>query len=147
MFTLWSKLWAFNLPPKYGLFIWKVLHGILAVKDGLRRRNLSNDVSCSLCGEMAETIDHLFLGCPFAKTLWCKSRLGISAGNGERGSVAQWFNCWLADKSSESVICQYVCILWEIWCARNRALHDLAVPTFERCIANSQILILIFQRL
>lgn len=62
-----KKFWAFNLPSKYGLFIWKVVHCILAVKDGLSRRNLARDDLCGLCGREVETVDHVFLNCVFAK--------------------------------------------------------------------------------
>lgn len=53
---VWKKVWAMGLSLKYGLFIWKVLHGILAVKGwGLRRRNMVNDDFCSICGVDVET--------------------------------------------------------------------------------------------
>lgn len=42
---LWKRLWACNLPPKYALFLWKVLHPIIAVKDSLKRRNIVNEIS------------------------------------------------------------------------------------------------------
>lgn len=29
-----------------------------------------------------------------------------------------------------------MCILWEIWCTRNRAYFNLVVPLFDDCLAN-----------
>lgn len=60
---LWEVLWALNLHPKYGMFIWKVLHRIIAAKDGLRRRRIIEESSCVFCGSAEETVDHLFLQC------------------------------------------------------------------------------------
>ncbi|KAI8540477.1 hypothetical protein RHMOL_Rhmol09G0267000 [Rhododendron molle] len=34
------ELWGLDLPPKFQLFIWKVLHRIIVVKDVLLRRNI-----------------------------------------------------------------------------------------------------------
>ena len=37
---MWSKLWALNVPPKFSFFIWRVVHGIIAVKASLIRRKI-----------------------------------------------------------------------------------------------------------
>lgn len=39
-FGCWGIVWGLNLPPKLGLFIWKVIHRILAIKEELLRRKL-----------------------------------------------------------------------------------------------------------
>lgn len=57
-------LCGLNLPPKFALFLWKIIHYILAVNDGLRRRNIVLDTHCLLCGGDPKTIDHCFLECP-----------------------------------------------------------------------------------
>lgn len=60
-FSSWGKVWALGFPPKFMLFIWKVVHGILAVKDVLRRRSMDIDLECPLCKTEVETLEHLFL--------------------------------------------------------------------------------------
>ena len=64
VFSMWFKLWALKLPPKYVLFIQKVLHRILAVKDVLVRRKIGMDLLCPRCKIHPETIELLFLQCP-----------------------------------------------------------------------------------
>ena len=59
----WKKLWALKFPPKYSLFIWKVIHGILAVKDTLLKRKVDVCPLCPRCSDEIETIEHLFLRC------------------------------------------------------------------------------------
>lgn len=53
---VWKKIWSLKLPPKFALFLWKVVHRILPVKVALGRRSLVDNTSCPVCGEDSETI-------------------------------------------------------------------------------------------
>lgn len=70
------------MPPKFLLFVWKVIHQILAVKDTLLRRNIMVDPLCPLCGQDVETIEHLFLRCRCAMRVWRASHLGFDFSKG-----------------------------------------------------------------
>ncbi|XP_035837166.1 uncharacterized protein LOC118485047 [Helianthus annuus] len=39
--------------------------------DALRKRNMTmEDSSCVLCGEVDETVEHMFISCGFTSTIW-----------------------------------------------------------------------------
>lgn len=44
-----GKVWGLGLPPKFQLFIWKVLHRIIAVKDALLQWNIYVEPGFPLC--------------------------------------------------------------------------------------------------
>lgn len=75
-FGLWSKVWVLGFPPRFLVFIWRVVHGILAVKDVLRRRAIDFKLECLLCGYAPETVEHMFFHCCFSERLWRASSLG-----------------------------------------------------------------------
>ncbi|XP_058192210.1 uncharacterized protein LOC131309618 [Rhododendron vialii] len=81
-FQGWGKIWALGLPPKFLLFVWIVIHRILAVNDALLRRNITVDLLCPLCGQDVETIEHLFLQYSCAMRVWRASHLGFDFSKG-----------------------------------------------------------------
>ncbi|KAF5941412.1 hypothetical protein HYC85_019054 [Camellia sinensis] len=46
---VWKRLCKLNIPPKWALFIWKLLHRILPVRVILRSRSLETSVCCPRC--------------------------------------------------------------------------------------------------
>lgn len=43
---IWKKLWSLNIPPKFALFLWKVIHRILPIKHNLVRRGGYAGMGC-----------------------------------------------------------------------------------------------------
>lgn len=60
-------MWGLNLPPKFALFIWKVIHRILPVREVLVRKGMVEDVLCPVCGLGRESLEHLFFECDAAR--------------------------------------------------------------------------------
>ena len=62
-------------------FFWLALHRRLWTTDRRRRQGLQDDDACALCGQSAETSEHLFLGCVVARELWFSllAPVGLSA--------------------------------------------------------------------
>ncbi|XP_035843871.1 uncharacterized protein LOC110927588 [Helianthus annuus] len=59
------------IPKKCSIFIWKAEMGRIATMDKLRIRNIGGgDAGCSLCGEVDESIEHIFTNCSYALMLW-----------------------------------------------------------------------------
>ncbi|XP_035830920.1 uncharacterized protein LOC118480267 [Helianthus annuus] len=59
------------IPKKCSVFIWKAEMGKIASMDELRKRNVGNgDSACSLCGDVDESVEHIFTSCFFASMLW-----------------------------------------------------------------------------
>jgi hypothetical protein len=59
-------------PPRCKLFMWLTLLDWCWTMDRHHRHNLQDDDSCALCGQLAETLDHLLLSCIFSRELWFK---------------------------------------------------------------------------
>ena len=73
----WKLFWKVKLPMKVLNFIWKLLHDSLPVFQKLRCRGIAASNVCLMCNEEEETVNHLFLQCPFARAIWHGSSLGI----------------------------------------------------------------------
>ena len=52
------------------IFQYKILNNILYLNDRLFKMNLVESEMCSFCKGKKETVEHLFLNCRIAKTLW-----------------------------------------------------------------------------
>ena len=52
------------------IFQYQILNNILYLNDRLFKMNLVESEMCSFCKGEKETVEHLFLNCRIAKTLW-----------------------------------------------------------------------------
>ena len=63
----WARhLWGPHIPPRISTFVWRLLHGRLATHNLLQLYDRSMATRCPICENSSETIEHLFLSCPFA---------------------------------------------------------------------------------
>lgn len=122
-FRLWGKVWGLKLPLKFQLFIWKVNHRIIAVKDALIRRGIKVLSECAHCGHKSETIEHLFFKCDFAKRVWRASQLAFDFDCGHPMAFGDWLSAdWLESALDDDAIRDSIVLLWSIWCMRNEAV-------------------------
>lgn len=71
--NLLCKLWKTDIPPKIKMFWWKVIHNGLPVIENLVKRGCRIYDLCPICGEKAETMDHMMLQCRVAWEIWSLS--------------------------------------------------------------------------
>jgi hypothetical protein len=112
-------LWKMKIPLKIKIFMWFLHNKVLLTKDNLAKRNWSGCLKCCFC-DSNETIDHLFLNCPFAKIVW---RMVYFAFNiPAPTSINNMFGNWLngvskCDKARIRIGIAALC--WSIWTSRN----------------------------
>lgn len=67
--SLWNKL----LPIKVNLFCWRLLLNFLHMKDNLVNHGIViPSMLCLICGDFVEEIDHVFLDCDVARSVFSK---------------------------------------------------------------------------
>ncbi|XP_021770711.1 uncharacterized protein LOC110734869 [Chenopodium quinoa] len=97
----WKKFWAFPILPKWKMFFWKLLHGVTPVEALLCTKGIPVDPLCAFCHTSQETIDHLFLHCPFTRRLWSCGPLGILLPPEDFSSFIHWIaHEWKSRSSS-----------------------------------------------
>ena len=127
----WDFIWKIKIPYKVKIFLWKVHLRILHTKVFLAHRKiLKNDsILCPSCGMGEESVEHLFLNCGLAKTIWCH--------------LFQWWqiNPMMQDEFSLlNIWCQHnqfslkkakvawrisvSAVLWCLWLARNKVIFE-----------------------
>lgn len=111
----WKRIWGLGLPPKLALFLWKVVLRILPVRVVLYRREMALTISCPMCGNSNETIEHLFLECEMTRTIWRGSKLGLNFSSGSPVGFEEWFKRWLDEAPDKSTILETISITWAIY--------------------------------
>ncbi|XP_026377582.1 uncharacterized protein LOC113271874 [Papaver somniferum] len=69
---------------------------IIPTRDKLSRYKPEIDVHCSLCNYPAETIDHLFLKCPYARSIWLAVNINVGTILTHHGSFRNWVISWFS---------------------------------------------------
>lgn len=62
----WTQYWNKQyIHPKQSLFGWKLMHHVIPLKTRISSYMLLPQVLCEFCLSDIETMDHIFLHCPF----------------------------------------------------------------------------------
>lgn len=114
------------------MFILKACSNSLPTKANLYKRRLLEDPICELCGEEAETLDHLLLHRAAMHLVWYNSLLRVYTKNLEGVSFKEFV--W---SSTEKRPPEYVSMLsklaWEI-CSTRNATYFEKLPFEFQCI-------------
>ena len=128
-------VWKLKVPLKIKIFMWFLSRKVLLTKDNLVKRNWIGCTRCVFCSSQ-ETINHLFISCPFAKAVWRVVHFTFSIV--PPANVTNMFGNWLngIDKKTKARIRIGVCaIVWAIWNCRNDVIFNhVAIPNFLQVI-------------
>lgn len=69
-FEPYRRIWRTWAPLKAKVFLWLASWRRCWTADRLQRRGLPHPQACPLCDQDQETIDHVLLGCIFAREIW-----------------------------------------------------------------------------
>ncbi|KAA3473632.1 reverse transcriptase [Gossypium australe] len=123
--NLYKKLWLLNLPTKIKITVWKITWNFLPTRVNLQHKKLAIDPICPRCGEQAETIDHLFRGCPIIKETW-STLLLQDVLLFENENFEEWL-IWVFEQCNPQAWRLFCCALWALWGDRNLRIHEKKV--------------------
>jgi hypothetical protein len=117
-------LWKIKVPLKIKIFMWFLSNRVLLTKDNLMKRKWTGSQKCCFCNNN-ETVDHLFLHCPFAKIVW--RMIFFTYNIPPPSNVTNMFGNWLngvskRDKAYTRIGVSAIC--WSIWTSRNDIIFN-----------------------
>ncbi|XP_030950071.1 uncharacterized protein LOC115973978 [Quercus lobata] len=113
-----------KVPNKVKHFTWKACRNILATKENLWRRKVTQEGMCEECGDTIESASHLFWFCKQAQAVWSHSKLVLPFTISQSwefidvmGQLLKWKDVYLDIMERAMMIC------WGIWRNRNEVKH------------------------
>ena len=117
------------------IFQYKILNNILYLNDRLFKMNLVESEMCSFCKGEKETVEHLFLNCRIAKTLWanicnlCKETMSFP--------VLTFKNiiCGFTESSEQNICQNFILLLFKKFLYQQRSRQSGAnIKSFSNSI-------------
>ena len=133
----WQLVWKSWVPPRVKFFHWLAAQDRCWTTERLGRRGLQHHPRCLHCDQAMETIQHLFLACPFARQTWhiILDWLHIPAPiPNQESTVMEW---WLRAKEltppAHLKALKSIALLvpWMLWKHRNACVFDNTTPSLE----------------
>ncbi|XP_056863967.1 uncharacterized protein LOC130511130 [Raphanus sativus] len=131
----WHKeVWFKYTTPKYSFILWLAMKGRMTTGDRMRNWNggANINVSCVLCNEPLETVEHLFFECSYSAEIWETLMKGVLLDK----TTVKWEELMriMRDSSNgkmKQFIIKYVfqTSLYMIWRERNRRRHGEKAST------------------
>ena len=85
-------IWKMKVPLKIKIFMWFLYRKVLLTRDNLTKRNWTGCKKCCFC-DQEETIQHLFIACPFAKMVWRIAHMAFNIT--PPNNISHLFGNWL----------------------------------------------------
>ncbi|KAF4363009.1 hypothetical protein F8388_020525 [Cannabis sativa] len=143
--SFWNRIWKLKITERLKMFLWKLCKDILPFGSRLSRI-FGNNNSCVICGEVDDSAQHLFWKCPLAKAVWFASRWSIRSENLQFDSPRKMVE-WILNPDFLSGVDAGdlgefnrfgICLIDELWTARNRAFHERVIPSWRGVLARVQ---------
>lgn len=129
---VYKWIWKSSCQPKHKVFFWLLVTDRLSTRNILGRRHMHlpsfNCVLCSL--GLEDTVDHLFLECPFAKNCW--SLVGLTIVN--TPDMFQRFESLKQQLNVKFFMEVIIILCWSIWTIRNDAIFRGLPIDCLRCL-------------
>ncbi|KAH9750457.1 reverse transcriptase domain-containing protein [Citrus sinensis] len=113
--SIWNQLWRLEVPSKVKHFMWRALTDVLPTTENLLKKYVEVPPACITCHASSESICHILLQCPFARTCWMTSSIGFF---GDGSNLLLWlealFNRYSLEQTQLAVM-----ICWSLWQNRN----------------------------
>ena len=123
-------------PGRCKFFLWLAIHDRCWTNERRKRHNLQDGDSCTFCDQQSESINHLLVGCVFAREVWY---MVLRKGNLQRltpyPSASDFVHWWLQSRKQlrkqmrkpfDSLV---ILVTWILWKERNqRIFQKVALP-------------------
>jgi hypothetical protein len=128
-------LWKSSAQKKHKVFFWLLLKDRLSTRNILKRKNrVLPSYDCVLCQlQLEETLEHLFLHCPFAFSYWNLLHLHIAQGG--PFEILHSFRVQLNKAFFMDII---ILMSWCIWMSRNDLIFKACSLTFNLFVKDSK---------
>ncbi|XP_048596367.1 uncharacterized protein LOC125578115 [Brassica napus] len=91
MIELKKQIWRMRTIPKIRTFVWRAASGALAVAERLTAHGMPVEMTCMLCHQGIETIEHVLFQCTKAQELW--SEFDLTSGHSfHAGTLTELLN-------------------------------------------------------
>ncbi|XP_073033924.1 uncharacterized protein [Primulina eburnea] len=118
--------WGSWLRPTMSFFLWRFWHQWLPVDEVLQRRGFALASRCQCC-DMSETLTHIFIRSPVARSVWHFFGTVFRVRTPDTEDFSLFLSAWKRDLvwSRGGHVREFLpCIvLWFLWTARNDAKH------------------------
>jgi hypothetical protein len=124
--AVYKWLWECFCQPKHKVFFWLLLKDRLSTRNILRRKNMHLDsYNCVLCPLLTEgTVEHLFLGCQFAKECWALIGITILDNQDIFSAIEQ-----VRAQSHPNFLMVAILMCWAVWNAWNDFIFKNKQPS------------------
>lgn len=116
--AIWRTLWKANVPNKVAIFGWRAAHLLLPVRSSLVNKGYNGVMDCVVCGQVVETMEHLFVECHVAKSIFSQAPFYFMDSN------LCWKD-WFLDRANSltpEMFDRFLVTLWYVWKHRNDIL-------------------------
>ncbi|KAJ0716245.1 putative reverse transcriptase zinc-binding domain-containing protein [Helianthus annuus] len=132
--------WNNWVPKKVAIVAWRAEMDRLSTKCALAMRNISvQNNLCALCGDYAETSEHIFVACQLAQVIWqnvaewCRIPPIIAFDLYDLLSLHE--ACSGASTKKKKVLHAVILVaMWSLWKLRNESVFRQSVPNTTRTL-------------
>ncbi|XP_074291513.1 uncharacterized protein LOC141618312 [Silene latifolia] len=134
--VVWAPLvWLRLVVSKHNFITWLAVQSRLLTRDRLSSMGICCDIRCLLCGEATKTHFHLFFECIYSQKCvqlvsdWLKVTIPW------QNTLDWWNQKRIKPLLRKHIVGATVCALvYHVWQARNRCLHDHSVIRPSRLV-------------
>jgi hypothetical protein len=66
----WQGIWRLKVPPKIRNLVWRICRNIIPTGRRLQDKGVQCPLTCVVCNEPEEDLDHICFNCPFSVQVW-----------------------------------------------------------------------------
>lgn len=127
-----------HCPHKTVVTTWRTTRNKIPTRDNLRTREIigaNGDISCALCREETESVDHLFMRCRVSAPLWYRCLQWINRPSPIANNIKDQLHallCGFRDKKGgHLVVGLWIFFIWVMEKERNKVIFENKVFNWE----------------